>query len=51
MRTRDWHGQDSVGTDLVLSKSLGRTADIHGAIGYQWNSDPEEPRAVDVAMR
>lgn len=41
-------GKTSFGADLLLSKSLGRVADIHAGIGYQVNSDPNEPRAVDV---
>lgn len=41
-------GKTSVGADLLLSKSLGRAADIHGGIGYQFNSDPDQPRPVDV---
>ncbi len=42
-------GKRSTGVNLLMSKSLGRAADIHGAIGYQWNSDPEEPRNIDIA--
>jgi len=41
-------GKTSVGVDLLLSKSLSRMADIHGGIGYQFNSDPAEPRPVDI---
>lgn len=41
-------GKTSVGADLLLSKSLGRAADIHGGIGYQINSDPDEPRPVEI---
>jgi outer membrane protein OmpA-like peptidoglycan-associated protein len=35
-------GKTSFGADLVLSKHLNRKADIHGSIGYQVNSDPDE---------
>lgn len=38
-------GKTSVGADLLLSKSLGRVADVHAAVGYQLNSDPD---AVDI---
>ncbi len=41
-------GKTSVGVDLLLSKSLGRLADIHGGIGYQMNSDPDDPSPVDI---
>ena len=41
-------GKRSVGADVLMSKSLGRSADIHGALGYQWNGDPESPRAVSI---
>jgi outer membrane protein OmpA-like peptidoglycan-associated protein len=41
-------GKTSVGGDLLLSKSLGRKADIHGGIGYQFNSDPDEPSPVGI---
>lgn len=41
-------GKTSAGVDLILSKALGRAADIHGSIGYQINSDPDDPRAVDI---
>lgn len=41
-------GKRSMGVDLVMSKSLGRKADIHAAIGYQWNGDPESPRRIDI---
>ena len=41
-------GKRSMGVNLLMSKSLGRKADIHGALGYQWNSDPEEPRNIDI---
>jgi outer membrane protein OmpA-like peptidoglycan-associated protein len=34
-------GKFSGGGDLVLSKSLNRSADIHASIGYQINSDPD----------
>ena len=37
-------GKASFGADLILSKSLNRDADIHASIGYQINSDPDEPR-------
>ncbi len=38
-------GKTSFGADLVLSKNLNRKADLHGAIGYEINSDPD---AVDI---
>jgi outer membrane protein OmpA-like peptidoglycan-associated protein len=38
-------GKTSFGADLLLSKSLGRKADLHGALGYQINSDPD---GVDI---
>ena len=41
-------GKRSMGVDLVMSKSLGQKADIHAAIGYQWNGDPESPRPIDI---
>ncbi len=41
-------GKRSTGVNLLMSKSLGRKADIHAALGYQWNSDPEEPRKIDI---
>lgn len=41
-------GKRSTGVDLIMSKSLGRAADIHAAIGYQWNGDPDTPRTVDI---
>lgn len=41
-------GKNSVGFDLLLSKSLGRVADIHGGLGYQFNSDPDQPRPVNI---
>jgi outer membrane protein OmpA-like peptidoglycan-associated protein len=41
-------GKSSVGVDLLLSKSLGRVADIHGGIGYQFNGDPSDPRPVAI---
>src|SRR5262245_4894488 len=41
-------GKTSFGADLVLSKSLGRKADIHGYIGYQANGDPDEPQVLDI---
>jgi outer membrane protein OmpA-like peptidoglycan-associated protein len=34
-------GKPSFGGDLVLSKTLGRMADVHASIGYQINSDPD----------
>ncbi len=42
-------GKRSMGVDLMMSKSLGRAADIHGSLGYQWNSDPDSPRSIDIA--
>jgi outer membrane protein OmpA-like peptidoglycan-associated protein len=41
-------GKTSVGLDLLMSKSLGRVADLHGGIGYQLNSDPDEPSPVEI---
>jgi outer membrane protein OmpA-like peptidoglycan-associated protein len=41
-------GKTSFGADLILSKSLGRAADIHGFIGYQANGDPDEPIVLDI---
>ncbi|MBP6704631.1 MAG: OmpA family protein [Vicinamibacteria bacterium] len=41
-------GKRAMGVDLVMSKSLGKKADIHAAIGYQWNSDPDSPFPVDI---
>ncbi len=41
-------GKRSVGVDMILSKSLGRAADIHGSLGYQWNKDPDSPRSIDI---
>jgi len=38
-------GKTSFGADLLLSKSLGRKADLHGGLGYQINSDPD---GVDI---
>jgi outer membrane protein OmpA-like peptidoglycan-associated protein len=35
-------GKVSWGGDLILSKSLGTKADIHGSIGYQVNGDPDD---------
>ncbi len=42
-------GKRSMGVDMMMSKSLGRAADIHGSLGYQWNSDPDSPRSIDIA--
>src|SRR5687768_10047654 len=39
-------GKVSWGGDLILSKSLGSLADIHGSVGYQVNGDPDD---VDLA--
>jgi hypothetical protein len=41
-------GKTSFGADLLLSRSLGRMADIHAGIGYQFNSDPDDPLPVDI---
>ncbi len=41
-------GKTSAGADLLLSKSLGRAADIHAGIGYQLNRDPDEPLPVNI---
>jgi outer membrane protein OmpA-like peptidoglycan-associated protein len=41
-------GKTSFGADVVLSKSLGRAADIHAALGYQFNGDPDDPLPVDL---
>lgn len=38
-------GKASYGADLILSKSLGGSADLHGSIGMQWNGDPD---TVDI---
>jgi outer membrane protein OmpA-like peptidoglycan-associated protein len=35
-------GKTAFGGDLIISKSLAEKADIHGSIGYQVNSDPDE---------
>lgn len=34
-------GKTSFGGDLILSKHLSRKADLHAAIGYEVNSDPD----------
>jgi outer membrane protein OmpA-like peptidoglycan-associated protein len=34
-------GKTSFGADLVLSKNIDEKLDIHGSLGYQWNSDPD----------
>jgi outer membrane protein OmpA-like peptidoglycan-associated protein len=34
-------GKSSIDLDVVASKSLGSSADIHGQIGYTFNSDPD----------
>jgi outer membrane protein OmpA-like peptidoglycan-associated protein len=39
-------GKPSYGADFLLSKSLGRIADLHGDLGFQINSDPD---TVNVA--
>lgn len=39
-------GKTSFEGDLILSKSLGRAADIHGSVGYRVNSDPD---TIDLA--
>jgi outer membrane protein OmpA-like peptidoglycan-associated protein len=41
-------GKTAVGLDLLLSKSLGHVADIHGGIGYQFNSHPDNPSPVEI---
>ncbi len=41
-------GKTSVGLDLLLSKSLGHVADIHGGIGYQFNTHPEQPTPLEI---
>jgi len=38
-------GKPSFGADVILSKSLARMVDIHGSIGFQYNSDPD---GVDI---
>jgi len=38
-------GKFSGGADLVLSKSVNRVLDLHGMLGYQINSDPDN---VDI---
>lgn len=35
-------GKTAFGGDLVISKSLAEKADIHGSLGYQVNSDPDD---------
>jgi outer membrane protein OmpA-like peptidoglycan-associated protein len=35
-------GKTAFGGDLVISKSLAEKADIHGSVGYQVNSDPDD---------
>jgi outer membrane protein OmpA-like peptidoglycan-associated protein len=35
-------GKASGDADLILSKHLNRKADLHAAIGYQFNSDPDD---------
>ena len=42
-------GALSWGGDLILSKSIGEKLDLHGSIGYVFNSDPDEPVDVDIA--
>jgi outer membrane protein OmpA-like peptidoglycan-associated protein len=39
-------GKFSGAADLVLSKNINRSADIHASIGYEINSDPDD---VDIA--
>jgi outer membrane protein OmpA-like peptidoglycan-associated protein len=34
-------GKTSFGADLILSKNIDEKLDIHGSLGYQWNSDPD----------
>jgi outer membrane protein OmpA-like peptidoglycan-associated protein len=34
-------GEVSWDAHLIASKSLGRNADIHASIGYEWNKDPD----------
>jgi outer membrane protein OmpA-like peptidoglycan-associated protein len=34
-------GKTSFDAHLVASKTLGRSADIHASVGYEWNSDPD----------
>ncbi|MCM2256814.1 MAG: transporter [Vicinamibacteria bacterium] len=41
-------GKGAFGVDLLVSKSLNRKADLHASLGYQWNSDPDEPYAIDL---
>lgn len=43
-------GKASAGADLVLSKRLGYGADIHGLLGFQVNSDPDDV-AIGNALR
>jgi outer membrane protein OmpA-like peptidoglycan-associated protein len=38
-------GKLSGGADFILSKSLNRAADLHAAVGYEFNSDPDD---VDI---
>jgi len=39
-------GKTSFGADLILSKNIDEKLDIHGSLGYQWNSDPD---SVNIA--
>lgn len=41
-------GKRSTGLDLILSKSLNRSADVHASLGYQWNGDPESPSPLNI---
>jgi outer membrane protein OmpA-like peptidoglycan-associated protein len=35
-------GKTAFGADLILSKNLNQTADVHASLGYQVNSDPDD---------
>jgi outer membrane protein OmpA-like peptidoglycan-associated protein len=41
-------GKTSFGGAFILSKSLARKADIHAAIGYQFNGDPDQVNIGDA---
>jgi outer membrane protein OmpA-like peptidoglycan-associated protein len=41
-------GKMSVGADLILSKHLNKTADIHASLGYQINGDPDTVKIGDA---
>jgi outer membrane protein OmpA-like peptidoglycan-associated protein len=41
-------GKVSLAADLILSKSLGQSADLHASIGYIKNSDPDNINIADA---